>query len=236
MNERSKQVRRDAIALMLSHGGYHYGGSFSCAEILIALFDRIIKNKDIVILSKGHGCWCYYVLLREKGFNPKIEKHPHRDPANGIHVTTGSMGHGLPFGIGLALAKEIKGEPGHVYVIMSDGELQEGTTWESLLILNKLALVNLTIIIDRNGIQASDTVAKVIPVNTSKILSDAYFGGSTNVNGHDVDSLKEALSTFNFIVAFTTKGKGVSFMENSVEWGAKWLDGDDFKRAVEELS
>ena len=107
LNKRSKQVRRDAIELSLANGGYHYGGSFSCAEILINLFDNILKEEDRFILSKGHGCWAYYVLLRERGFNPTLEGHPHFEPENGIFCTAGSMGHGLPVAIGQALARKL---------------------------------------------------------------------------------------------------------------------------------
>ena len=122
LNERSKQVRRDAIHISKANGGYHYGGSFSCAEILINLFDKIMDREsgDRFILSKGHGCWVYYVLLRELGYNPTLEGHPHYEPENGIYCTAGSMGHGLPTGIGMALARKLKGEDNKVFVLVGD--------------------------------------------------------------------------------------------------------------------
>ena len=97
LNERSKQLRKDAYLLSKACGGYHYGGSFSCAEILIALYDTIILSDcDKFILSKGHGCWCYYALLMESGLSPKLDGHPHRDPSEGVEWTTGSEGQRLP--------------------------------------------------------------------------------------------------------------------------------------------
>ncbi len=163
LSERSKQVRRDAIDLSLANGGYHYGGSFSCADILVNLFDRVMGPGDRFILSKGHGCWVYYVLLRELGFNPLLEGHPHYDPSNGVYCTAGSMGHGFPTAIGQALARKLKKEPGTVYVLIGDGEAQEGTTWESLLIAGHLKLDNLVVIVDNNNIQGSGYVDKIMP-------------------------------------------------------------------------
>ena len=116
LSERSKKLRLDIIKLSKANGGYHYGGSFSCAEILVNLFDEIMGEDDRFILSKGHGCWVYYVLLRELGFNPTLEGHPHYEPENGIYCTADSMGHGFPTAIGQALARRLKGDPGKVYV------------------------------------------------------------------------------------------------------------------------
>ena len=108
LNSRSKKIRLEAIKISKANGGYHYGGSFSSAEILITLYDKILAPNDRFILSKGHACWVYYVLLREKGFRPVLEGHPHLDVANGVHWTTGSEGHGFPAGIGMAYAKKKK--------------------------------------------------------------------------------------------------------------------------------
>ena len=165
LSARSKQVRRDAIDISLANGGYHYGGSFSCAEILVNLFDNIMGENDRFILSKGHGCWVYYVILRELGYNPTLEGHPHYEPENGIYCTAGSMGHGFPTAIGQALARRLKGDDGKVYVLIGDGEAQEGTTWESLLIAGHLALDNLVVILDSNNIQGSGYVNDIMPVS-----------------------------------------------------------------------
>jgi transketolase len=264
LNERSKQVRRDTITLSKANGGYHFGGCFSCVEILIALFDYVMSPaSDRFILSKGHACWPYYVLLMEKGATPKLQGHPTRDPWNGIPCSTGSLGHGLPMALGMALAKKIKGEPGKVYVLMGDGECQEGTTWESLLIAANMGLHNLVVIVDWNQIQGSGSVAAVSPATTRFPEVPERLGWEDAVvDGHNIDLLRGTLLNCamidvtvladperihkegtakeqkapRIIFAQTVKGKGVSFMENSPEWHAKWLDDGHEKQAREELA
>jgi transketolase len=263
LNERSKQVRRDTITLSKANGGYHFGGCFSCTEILIALFDHVLDKGDRFILSKGHACWPYYVLLREIGHNPKLTGHPSRDPNNGVPCTTGSLGHGLPMALGIALAKKAMGQPGKVYVLMGDGECQEGTTWESLLIAANLGLDNLVVIVDWNQIQGSGSVAAVSPATTRFPEVPERLGWEDAVvDGHDTNLLRAALLNCvmvdvtaladpekvykegtakeqkapRIIFAQTVKGKGVSFMENSPAWHAKWLDDGFEKQAREELA
>ena len=239
LSARSKQVRRDAIALSKANGGYHYGGSFSCAEILINLWDHLLKEPDRFILSKGHGCWVYYVILRELGFNPTLEGHPHYEPEEGIFCTAGSMGHGLPVGIGMALARKLKNQKSKVFVLMGDGECQEGTTWESLLIAGQLKLSNLVAIVDNNGIQGSGFVKDILPVIPA-LMSAAESAGwrVVEIDGHNSDLLDldlECSSQPTLIIAQTIKGKGVSFMENVPKWHSNWLAGDLETQALEEL-
>lgn len=246
LSERSKQVRRDTIALSKANGGYHYGGCFSATEILITLFDKFITDRDRFILSKGHACWPYYVLLRERGLNPRLSGHPSRDPANGIHCTTGSLGHGLPAGVGMALARKLRGEGGMVYVLMGDGECQEGTTWESMLIAAHHKLDNLLVVIDWNRIQGSDFVNKILPLPdmTKTGLLLGWYAISTD--GHDLPKLEYALELLHsrvpdpserprMLVAGTVKGRGVSYMENNPKWHANWPDEAHVAAALEEL-
>lgn len=240
MNERSKQIRRDTITLSKANGGYHYGGCFSIVEILISLFDYTMKPKDKFILSKGHACWPYYVILREQGYNPKLSGHPSRDETNHVYCTTGSEGHGLPVGIGIAMAKKQKNQEGKVFVLMGDGECQEGTTWESLLIASKHRLDNLVVIIDKNKIQGSDFVNNILPLDSLGDIVTLLGWYYIRVDGHNIDEINAALSTIVikqpiFIIADTVKGKGVSFMENKPEWHACWLAGEKEALALEEL-
>lgn len=262
LNERSKQVRRDTIKLSKANGGYHFGGCFSCTEILIALFDHVLAQGDKFILSKGHACWPYYVLLMEEGNKPALTGHPSRDPYNGVPCTTGSLGHGLPMALGMALAKKVKGEPGKVYVLMGDGECQEGTTWESLLIAANLGLDNLVVIVDWNGIQGSGTVKDISPA-TGRFpdVSGKLGWECARVDGHDIGMVLGACvqtdrifckaldsdyvygkngvenqAAPRIIFAQTVKGKGVSFMENDPAWHAKWLDDQHEAQAMEELA
>ena len=125
-----------------------------------------MKENDRFILSKGHACWVYYVLLHERNYSPVLEGHPHLDLQNGVHWTTGSEGHGFPAGLGMAFARKKMNEDGKVYVLMGDGECQEGTTWESLLLASHLKLDNLIIIVDYNKIQGSGFVEDILPMDS----------------------------------------------------------------------
>ena len=243
LSERGKQIRRDTIKLSKANGGYHYGGSFSAVEILIALFDHVMTEDDIFILSKGHACFPYYVLLREKGCNPKLEGHPTRDPHNAVEASTGSLGHGFPIGVGRAMARKIKGVTGRVFVLMGDGECQEGTTWESMLIAAHHRLDNLTIIIDWNGIQGSGNTNNILRIPFGRLgeIMELFSWGVEYMDGHDIKGLCDQLSNPhvnmpNLLIAHTTKGKGVSFMEGKPEWHAKWPNLKEEKQALEELA
>lgn len=249
LSKRGKQIRRDTIALSKANGGYHYGGSFSAVEILIALFDHVMAEDDIFILSKGHACWPYYVLLREKGFNPKLEGHPTRDPYNAVEASTGSLGHGFPIGAGRAMARKIKGVRGRVFVLMGDGECQEGTTWESMLIAAHHDLDNLVVIVDCNGIQGSGFVNNILSIEALNPMATQVGWNTFLVAGHDTVDLtyylKLTLIEDHFpamhsecprlILAQTVKGKGVSFMEGKPEWHAKWPNPEEEAKILEEL-
>jgi transketolase len=241
LSTRSKQIRRDALMLSKANGGYHYGGTFSTIEILIALYDNVLNIDDKFILSKGHACWGYYVLLRELGLNPSLEGHPHLDEANGVDYTTGSEGHGFPAGVGMAFAKKKLGKKGRVYVLMGDGECQEGTTWESLLLAAHHKLNNLTVIVDSNKIQGSGFVNDILPLPDMLTIAHACNWSTLEADGHDVDDLKrdlviQPISGPLLIVANTIKGKGVDFMENKPEWHSKWPNPTEEAEILKQLS
>ena len=240
MDERSKKLRRDIIALSKANGGYHYGGTFSCVEILSVLYDIILREDDRFILSKGHACWGYYVLLREKGYNPSLEGHPHLDIANGVHWTTGSEGHGFPAGVGMALARKLQKQSGKVYVLMGDGECQEGTTWESLLMASQHGLSNLVVVVDCNKIQGSGFVKDILSINALEAVALACGWDVSKTGGHDKAGLQTVLSRNcvvpHLVFADTVKGKGVSYMENDPKWHACWPDAEHERIAMEDLS
>ena len=241
LNERSKQVRQDTLKLSKANGGYHYGGSFSCTEILIALYDHVLKPEDKFIMSKGHACWPMYVLLREKGLNPKLGGHPELDETNGVHFTTGSEGHGLPAGIGMALARKIQNKPGRIFVLMGDGECQEGTTWEGLLTAAHHKLDNLTVIVDWNKFQGAGAVEDNLRIPKLGNIAGLIGWTIIETDGHNLEEIEEALRhTDNrreplLIIANTIKGRGVSFMEGKGEWHARFPNAKEEEIILKEL-
>ena len=240
LNKRSRQIRRDTIKLSKANGGYHYGGCFSAVEILISLYDHVLTDDDKFILSKGHACWPYYVLLRERGYRPRLQGHPTLDEKNGIHYTTGSEGHGLPAAIGMALARKIQNRSGKIYVVIGDGECQEGTTWESLLLACHYKLDNLVVIADWNGIQGSGYVKDILPIPNLDKIAMLLGWEVSSVDGHNCSALIETLcyeekDKPRLIIAHTVKGKGVSYMENQPCWHAQWPAPEYENQALEEL-
>src|SRR5580693_4386644 len=230
LDRRSKDLRLATIDLAKANGGYHLGGSFSCVEILRAV-SELDGFPERFIMSKGHGCWPFYVLLRERGLNPKLEGHPSRDPANGVTFTTGSEGHGLPAALGLAWGLRMIEKEQRVTVLIGDGECQEGTTWESMLIAGKHRLP-VTCIVDFNGIQGSGRSDDILPMRNA-VCAVARTSGwwLHHCSGNSIDDMREALKIDTrvapgpwLIMAHTIKGAGVSFMEDEPCWHARWLD------------
>ncbi len=207
----AKNMRKEILDLSLESGIGHLGGSLSMIESMVALYETTLQKEDTFILSKGHCCLPYYLSLRKKGYNPKIGGHPDRDPENGIECTTGSLGHGLPLGVGMALAKKLRGEPGRVYVLMSDGECEEGTTWESSLLASRFKLDNLVAFIDYNKMQALGFIKDILPLNDLGEKLQAFGWDVKEINGHSfqeiVPSLQVRTNKPYAIVANTVKGK-----------------------------
>lgn len=239
LTERGKNIRKKVLDLGLKTGDGHLGGSFSEIEILMVLFDHILKEEDKFILSKGHACYPLYILLNEKGFNPEIKGHPDIDIKNKIFCTTGSLGHGLPIGVGMALARKIKNKPGKIYILMGDGECQEGTTWESSLIVNHHNLNNLIVIIDSNKLQALDKIENILSFNKLKEKFESFGWYVTEVEGHDINELVKTLQKEtqkpHLIIANTIKGKGVSYMENNPIWHGRKITFERVNPAYEDL-
>ncbi len=231
LTERGKAVRRHALRLAYEAHSGHIGGSLSCVEILLALYDRLMNPDSQFILSKGHACWSLYAILRDRGHTPKLLAHPERDPWNGIEATTGSLGHGLPMALGMAWAKTLEQKPGRVYVLMGDGEFQEGTTWEALQLAAKLQLPNLRIIVDANGIQGSGPLA--LPLRASRI-GVAIGLKPVIVDGHDIEAATAVVERYPMVIARTVKGRGVSFMEGVPAWHSWKMSEEQYNRAIEE--
>lgn len=239
----AKQVRLDTFNLALENKQKHIAPSLSTMEILVALYEGILKEKDKFILSKGHGCLGWYLVLKRNGFSPEIRCHPDMDPKNGIICTTGSLGHGLPLSVGMAFARKLKKQEGRIFVLMGDGECEEGTIWESLNLAKKYGLDNLTIIVDNNKLQALAKIEDVIGKDDLKEKFEVFGCNTLSVNGHDFKQLLESLDEKSIkkgmptaIIANTIKGKGISFMEGSPDWHAKLPKTDDLvKQAYKDL-
>jgi transketolase len=236
LEKKAKKLRQDTFLAFIQKGEAHLGGSFSMIEILISLFDVIMKKDDKFILSKSHASFPLCLLLKEKGLNPEFTTHLEIDIDNGINCTTGSLGHGLPIATGIAFARKIKKNKGKIYVIISDGECQEGTTWESLLIASKHKLDNLIVIIDYNKIQALSTLEDALPLHDLVKKFKAFNFNCVDIkNGHSFKSIISFLKKKiiknkpTAIIVNTIKGKGIKEFENNPVWHARKLAGEEIK-------
>lgn len=254
-------VRRDSIKTQKTTGSGHLGGSFSALEMMVYLYfekmnidvsNPLKEERDIFILSKGHASLGFYSVLARRGFfpleelktyrriNSRLQGHSHIDSAPGIECSTGSLGQGLSFGIGLALGYKKKGLKNNIYVMLGDGELEEGQVWEAFLLQEHLKLDNLIIIIDNNRLQLDDITENIIGLTNIRDKMQAFNFNVLEINGNDFEEIDGAFfgikkGKANLIICNTIKGKGISFMENSVEWHSKKADEREYEAALKEL-
>ena len=242
LQERARELRQKTFLTFIEKGEAHLGGSFSMIESLIVLYEIVMKKNDKFILSKAHASIPLCLLLKQKGLNPKISTHLEIDIKNGINCTTGSLGHGLPIGTGMALAKIKENKNGRIFVMISDGECQEGTTWESLLIAAKHNLSNLLVIVDYNKIQALTTLEEGLPLNN---LSEKFKSFNWNCievkDGHSFDSIIAAFNNISkekkptAIILNTIKAKGIEEFENDPVWHARKIKEEDIEIGKKKL-
>jgi transketolase len=232
LDARSKHLRRQIIRALEGGGRGHVGPSFSLVEIMRVLYDDVLRPEDICILSKGHGCLAQYVMLVDKGLvdakeldrfcraDGMLGGHPeHHIP--GIAVSTGSLGHGLSLGVGFALADRTR----RVFVIVGDGECNEGSIWEAALCAGKHGLSNLTVIVDYNKRQSYGPVEDVQPLEPLQEKWRAFRFMSIAVDGHNPNAIRLGLTIESpqpmCVIAHTVKGKGVAAIENHPFWHHK---------------
>jgi transketolase len=249
-------VRRARLRLLEMHyaaGVGHIGGNLSALDAMLALHHRVMGSDDVFILSKGHAAGALYITLWTLGLlsdaqlaefhgeGTRLPGHPAPSGVPGIPLATGSLGHGFPMAAGISLAKRFSDQPGRVFCLTSDGEWEEGSTWEALIFARHQALENLTVLIDANGLQGFGSTTDVASLNSDS-LGDriSAFGVPVEaVDGHDADaiiaSLERKLPGPRFVVLHTVKGKGVSFMEGRMEWHYLPLTEELYARAVREL-
>ena len=251
-------IRKISLEMIHNSKSGHVGGSFSIAEIVSYLYnnyDLSSGREDKLILSKGHAVPAIYAALHLSGviskeeiltfreIDSRLQGHPDKVRLPNVVATTGSLGQGLSIAIGHALSHKIKGNNQKVFCIVGDGEMQEGQVWESIMLAPKFKLDNLYFIIDSNGAQNDGNVEDILSLNIGKSIKDKIesFGWNTTVvDGHNVSEIDLAVKNIsenipNCIIANTTKGKGVSFME-TYEWHAKAPNDREFELAIEELS
>jgi len=246
-----KNIRINILKKTFEAKSSHIGSCYSIVEILYALYFSKLKKKDTFILSKGHAALALYCTLFEKNFfrkslldtygknGTKLMAHTSHK-VKGVEFSTGSLGHGLPYAVGKALGEKINKTNNKIYVLISDGELNEGTTWESLLFASFHNLSNLFIIIDYNKIQSLNFVKKVMKIEPLKKKLISFNCNVAQIDGHNVSQIilsldKKKNSKPNIIIANTIKGKGVSFMENSILWHYKSPNKEQLKIALNEL-
>ena len=236
LKNKAKILRQKTFYAFIEKGEAHLGGSFSMIESLLTIYEIFLKKTDKFILSKAHASFPLCILLKEKGLNPKIKTHLEIDIKNGINCTTGSLGHGLPIATGMAFAKKKLKKKGKIFVMISDGECQEGTTWESLLIASKHKLDNLVIVVDYNKIQALSRIKDALPLDNLLNKFKAFNCNSIEVkNGHSFKNLIKAFKKIknlgkpNVILLHTVKGKGIKEFENDPVWHARQLKGKEIE-------
>jgi len=259
-----RKMRRHALRMSMAAGptGAHLGGGLSMMEIMAALYFGTLRydvqnprweQRDRFILSKGHGSLAYYAALSLAGFineeelatfkcnNSDLSGHPHMDLDRGIEFSSGSLGQGLSLGVGSALALRMRANnTSRVFVLLGDGEINEGSNWEAAMSAAHFRLSRLTVIVDKNGFQYDGSTQAVMDMGDLAAKWDSFGWTARNVDGHDILALIDAMHMPHdkplAVIAHTVKGKGVSFMENNRLWHHRRLTQEQFEQAMAELA
>lgn len=257
------QMRKDILYMIYEAQAGHPGGSLSATDIVTALYFRVMRldpanpaweDRDRFILSKGHACPVWYAALANRGFYDRshlstlrklgsiLQGHADMKKTPGVDMTVGSLGQGICAGLGMALGARYQGQDFHVWVVIGDGEMQEGSVWEAAMAAAKWKLDNLTVILDLNRIQNDDFVEKTMPLGLVKEKWQAFGWNTLDIDGHDMQQVVAALETAltlkgapTIVIADTVKGKGVSFMENVPAWHGNAPNAEQYARALAEL-
>lgn len=258
----ARKIRRHVLNMTHSGGASHVGSCLSMAELLSVLYADILnvkpdalasKDRDRFILSKGHGCAALYAVLAEQGFFPVSSLEDFYKNGSrlfghatcgvpGVEFSTGALGHGLSVACGIALAGKRDARSYRVFALLSDGECDEGSTWEAALFAPHHQLDNLVVIVDYNKMQAMGKVSEILNLEPLAAKWSAFGWSVREIDGHDLVAIRDTLSNVPFevnqpscIVAHTTKGKGISFMENSLLWHYRSPDSEELRLALSEL-
>ncbi|MBI5629796.1 MAG: transketolase [Elusimicrobia bacterium] len=258
----ARRVRGKVIEMSCRAGTAHLASSLSCVDILVAAYWGILRidpkdprspDRDRLILSKGHAISSLYAVLAYRGFFPVERLERYNQPGSGLpeqpspgcvpglEAATGSLGHGLPLGAGMALAARILGRSYRVFVVMSDGECNEGSVWEAAMFAAGRGLGNVTVVVDYNKWQATDRSEAVMALKPLRQKWESFGWSASEADGHDVGALVRSLSRLpepgkpTAIIAHTVKGKGVSFMEDDNNWHYQSPSRAQLKEALKEL-
>jgi transketolase len=259
----ARNIRRACLRMAHAARLGHPGGDLSCADILATVYFHALRfdplsprhpDRDRFILSKGHASGALYATLSEAGFLPadalddymkplsKLNGHPDRNKVAGVEANTGPLGHGLPIAVGAALGARLSGAEWRTFVLTGDGELQEGSNWEAAMSAAQFRLGGLTVIVDRNGLQQGDRTEHTIALEPLADRWRAFGFAVAEVDGHDIGALVRVLTSVPLdaerptcVIARTTKGRGVSFMQDRVEWHHRIPTADELEQALAEL-
>ncbi|MDK2820464.1 MAG: transketolase [Clostridia bacterium] len=259
----ARRLRSHIVKMVGEAGSGHPGGSLSAVEILATLYFNVMKvdpenpdwpDRDRFILSKGHAAPALYAALAEKGYFPTeklitlrklgspLQGHPDRKSVPGVEVSTGSLGHGLAVANGMALAARLDNRNYNVYVLLGDGEIQEGMVWEAAMAAAHYKLDNLIAIVDHNHLQIDGKISEVMSPEPVAEKFKAFGWSVQTIDGHDFDQIQTAIENAkkvqgkpSVIIAETVKGKGISFMENEADWHGKAPKSEELNKALAEL-
>ena len=264
LGKMAKQLRRDVITMIATAGSGHPGGSLSAADIVTALYFKVMRHdpknpqwpdRDRFVLSKGHAAPILYAALAECGYFPveelstlrklgsRLQGHTDRTLTPGVEMSAGSLGQGLSYGIGIALAGRLDNRDYQVYVLLGDGECEEGQVWEAAMFAPHHSVDNLTAIVDHNDLQLDGRVCDIMGLEPLPDKWRAFNWHVLEINGHDVKEILQALKKAReikgkptVIIAHTVKGKGVSFMEGNVDFHGKAPSPQETEQALKELA
>jgi transketolase len=263
LSARAYAYRAEVLRMVYGRKSGHIGGAFSIAEVLTALYFHHLRvdpvatgwpDRDRLVFSKGHACAMLYTVLAHRGFFPveelatfraldsRLQGHPEPAKTPGIEVAAGPLGHGVAIGAGMALGARLAGSRRKTYVVLGDGELDSGVVWEGVLVGAKFGLSNLIAIVDYNGVQQTGATSAVMPTEPITDKWAAFNWHVIEIHGHNMTEVLDALDRAAevhgrpvVIIARTTKGKGVSFMENEPYWHGNPPDERQFGQAMAEL-
>ena len=264
IKQKAKEIRKDIIEEVYNAKSGHPGGSLSIADIMAVLYFNELRideknprweDRDRVVLSKGHCSPALYAALAERGFFSKetlksfrkidsnLQGHPDLNKVQGVDMTSGSLGQGLSVANGMAISAKMDNKDYRVYVILGDGEIEEGQVWEAAMTANKYKLDNLCVIVDNNNLQIDGTIEEVMSSYPIDEKFKSFGFNVLNINGNNIEEIINAFESAKktkdkptCIIAKTIKGKGVSFMENKAEWHGKAPSEEEYNEAMRELN